>query len=70
MEASTISSKYQVVIPKKIRDRYNLKPGYKAVFLPFEGTLRLVSSPPREQARGIFRGIDTNVDRDEEVGVL
>jgi AbrB family looped-hinge helix DNA binding protein len=66
MEATTISSKYQVVIPKKIRERYNLKPGYKAVFIPFEGTLRLVFSPPVEQARGIFQGIDTTVDREEE----
>jgi AbrB family looped-hinge helix DNA binding protein len=70
MEASTISSKYQVVIPKKFRERYNLKPGYKVVFIPFEGTLRVVFSPPLEKARGMFPGIDTTVDRDEEVGVL
>jgi AbrB family looped-hinge helix DNA binding protein len=66
MEATTISSKYQVVIPKKIRERYNLKPGYKVVFIPFEGTLRVVFSPPLEKARGMFPGIDTTVDRDEE----
>ena len=42
MEATTISSKFQVVIPLKIRERYNLKPGYKVVFIPFEGTLRIV----------------------------
>jgi len=66
MEATTISSKYQVVIPRNIRERYNLKPGYKVVFIPFENTLRIVFAPPIEQARGLFPGIDTSVDREEE----
>jgi AbrB family looped-hinge helix DNA binding protein len=66
MEATTISSKFQVVIPLKIRERYNLKPGYKVVFIPFEDTLRLVFAPPTEQARGMFPEIDTSVDREEE----
>jgi AbrB family looped-hinge helix DNA binding protein len=66
MEATTISSKFQVVIPLKIRERYNLKPGYKVVFIPFEDTLRIVFAPPTEQARGMFPEIDTSVDREEE----
>jgi len=66
MEATKISSKYQVVIPQKIRERYKLKPGYKVVFIPFENTLRVVFAPPIEQARGMFPGIDTSVDREEE----
>jgi len=66
MEATTISSKFQVVIPRIIREQYNLKPGYKVVFIPFENTLRVVFAPPIEQARGMFPGIDTSVERDEE----
>jgi AbrB family looped-hinge helix DNA binding protein len=65
MEVSTISSKFQVVIPRNIRERYNIKPGYKVVFIPFENTLRLVFAPPIEQARGMFPGIDTSVEREE-----
>jgi AbrB family looped-hinge helix DNA binding protein len=65
MEATTISSKFQVVIPLKIRERYNLKPGYKVVFIPFENTLRIVFAPPIEQARGMYPDIDTSVDREE-----
>ena len=34
MEAVTISSKYQVVIPKEVRKQFNLKPGQKIVFVP------------------------------------
>jgi AbrB family looped-hinge helix DNA binding protein len=66
MEAAKVTSKFQVVIPRNIRERYNVKPGYKVVFIPFENTLRLVFAPPIEQARGMFPGIDTSVEREEE----
>jgi AbrB family looped-hinge helix DNA binding protein len=66
MEATTISTKFQVVIPLKIRQRYNLRPGDKVVFIPLEDTLRLVFAPPMEEARGMFPGIDTSVDREDE----
>jgi AbrB family looped-hinge helix DNA binding protein len=66
MEATTISSKFQVVIPLKIRERYNSKPGYTMVFIPLENTLRVVFAPPGEHARGMFPEIDTSVDREEE----
>ena len=66
MEAATISSKYQVVIPRKIRERFGLKPGQKVVFIPHRRTLRVVIVPPIEDAYGFLEGIDTNVDRDEE----
>ncbi len=66
MEATTISSKFQVVIPRKIREQYHVKPGYKVVFIPFEKSLRLIFVPPIEEARGMFPGIDTSVEREEE----
>jgi AbrB family looped-hinge helix DNA binding protein len=65
MDAVTISTKYQIVIPRKIREQYDVKPGYKAVFIPFENTLRVIFVPPIEQARGIFPGLDTSVEREE-----
>jgi len=65
MDAATISSKYQLVIPRKIREQYNIKPGYKAVFITFEKDLHVVFVPPLDQARGMFPGIDTNVEREE-----
>ncbi|MFZ6029587.1 MAG: AbrB/MazE/SpoVT family DNA-binding domain-containing protein [Chloroflexota bacterium] len=66
MEATTISPKFQVVIPRKIREQYHVKPGYKAVFIPYEKSVRVLFVPPAEQSRGIYPGIDTNVDREEE----
>lgn len=66
MEATTISSKFQVVIPKKIRRQFNLQPGQKLVFIPYKNSLRVVVVPPIEQGLGFLEGIDTSVERDED----
>jgi AbrB family looped-hinge helix DNA binding protein len=66
MRATTISSKYQVVIPREIRERFDLKPGQKVVFIPYRKSLRVVIVPPIEEAYGFLEGIETDVERDEE----
>ena len=66
MHAATISSKYQVVIPREIRQQFGLKPGQKVVFIPYRKSLRVVIVPPIEEAYGFLEGIDTHVERDEE----
>ena len=66
MDTVTISSKYQVVIPRSIREQFNLKPGQKIVFIPYNNTLRVVIVPPIEEAQGIFEGIDTDPRREKE----
>ena len=65
MEAVTISSKYQVVIPREVRTQFNLKPGQKIMFIPYNGTLRVVLVPPIERARGMFKGMNVNNIREE-----
>ena len=66
MEITTLSSKYQVVIPKKIREQFHLKPGQKLVFIPYKNSLRLVIVPPIEEAYGFLEGLDTTVEREDE----
>jgi len=65
MNTVTISSKYQVVIPRTIREQFNLKPGQKLLFIAYNNTLRVVIVPPIEDAEGIFEGIDTDPQRDK-----
>ena len=65
MEAVTISSKYQVVIPREVRKQFNLKPGQKIMFIPYNGTLRVVVVPPIKKARGMLKGINTDNIRGE-----
>ncbi|MBS3976753.1 MAG: AbrB/MazE/SpoVT family DNA-binding domain-containing protein [Syntrophomonadaceae bacterium] len=66
MRAATISAKYQVVIPREIREQFALKPGQKVVFVPYKRTLRVVIVPSIEEAYGFVSGIDTTVERDEQ----
>ena len=70
MQPVTISSKYQVVIPRPIREQFNLKPGQKIAFIPYKNTLRIVIIPPIEAAQGIFPNIDTDPQREKEDRVL
>ena len=65
MEAVTISSKYQVVIPREIRSQFGLKPGQKLVFIPYNGTLRVVVASSLKDARGMFKRINTENIREE-----
>lgn len=65
MQAVTISSKYQVVIPREVRKQFNLKPGQKIMFIPYNGTLRVVIVPPIKKARGMLKGINTENIREE-----
>ncbi len=65
MHAATISSKFQVVIPREIRERFNLKAGQKIMFIPYNLTLRVVVVPPIEKARGLLKGLNTDVEREE-----
>ena len=65
MEAVTISSKYQVVIPREVRKQFNLKQGQKIMFIPYNGTLRVVVVPPIKKARGMLKGMSTENIREE-----
>jgi AbrB family looped-hinge helix DNA binding protein len=66
MEAlTTISTKYQIVIPRKVREQFNLKPGQKVMFIPYKNTIQLVIVPPIKEALGIFKGMNTDNIREE-----
>ena len=64
MTVVTISSRYQIVIPRDVRRQLALKPGQKVQALPFKGRVELIPLEPIEAARGFVRGIDTGVPRD------
>jgi len=62
---TTISSKYQIVIPRDVREQFNLKPGQKLMFIPYQKSMRLVVVPTIEEALGMFEGINTENIREE-----
>ena len=64
MTVVTISSRYQIVIPKDVRAQLELRPGQKVQAMAFKGRVELIPLEPIEVARGFVRGIDTEVRRD------
>ena len=66
METVTISPKFQIVIPKAIRDLLRLRPGQKIQAIAYEDRIELIPVRRAKDLRGFLRGIDTTVDRDED----
>ena len=66
MSVVTVSSKYQIVIPKEVRESVGIDAGQRMRVLPFgEGVIVLPVRPIREM-RGSLPGIDTDVPRDPD----
>jgi AbrB family looped-hinge helix DNA binding protein len=66
MSIVTISSRFQVVIPKDVRERLGLRPGQQVEAIPFKGRIELILLEPMESMRGFLKGIDTSVPREED----
>jgi AbrB family looped-hinge helix DNA binding protein len=64
METVTISPKYQVVIPKRLRRQLGLCPGQKVQAIAYENRIELVLLRPIRKMRGFLKGIHSSVDRD------
>ena len=66
MDAVTVSPKYQVVIPLKVRERMRVKPGQKMHVIAYDNMIVFIPVRPIKQSRGSLKGIDTRIERDEE----
>jgi AbrB family looped-hinge helix DNA binding protein len=66
MDTVTISPKYQVVIPKAIREKLNLSPGMKAHVLAYGDRIEFLPVRDAADLRGMLRGVDTSFERDRE----
>jgi AbrB family looped-hinge helix DNA binding protein len=64
MTTVTISPKFQVVIPKAIRDSLQLRPGQKVQAIAFENRIELIPIRSITEMRGVLAGLDTEITRD------
>ena len=64
--AVTISPKYQVVIPKEIREKLQLFPGQKVEAVAYNGRIELIPVRPIKEMRGFLKGLDTGVERESD----
>ena len=66
MTTITISPKFQIVIPKAIRDLLGLRPGQKVQAIAYEDRIELIPVRRMKEMRGFLRGIDTAVEREPD----
>lgn len=66
MPAVTVSSKYQIIIPREVREAMGIYPGQKIEILQYGGEIKLIPVRPVQELRGMAKGIDTTVHRDED----
>ena len=66
MNTVTVSPKYQVVIPEKIRQAMGIKPGQKFEVMEYEGCLEFVPVKNVKSLRGSLRGLDTKGLREKD----
>jgi AbrB family looped-hinge helix DNA binding protein len=66
MYTVTVSPKFQVVIPKAIRQSLNLQPGQKVQAILYDNRIELIPIKPMPAMRGFLKGIDTTVEREAD----
>jgi len=66
MKTVTISPKFQVVIPRAVRQSLGIKPGQKVQVMVYENRIELIPLKPIKKMRGFLKGLDTSVPREPD----
>lgn len=66
MQTVFVSPKFQVVIPRAIREALNIQPGQQVQVIQYEDRIELIPVRPVREMRGFLRGIDTTVEREAD----
>ena len=66
MQTVTVSPKYQVVIPKSVREKLQLRPGQKMQVIEYIGRIEFIPERDIAELRGFLKGINTEFEREED----
>ena len=66
MDTVTLSPKYQVVIPLRVRESLRLRPGERFQVINYDGRVELIPVKKMRDTRGCVRGMDTRIVRDDD----
>ncbi len=66
MKFVTVSPKFQVVIPKEVRESMGIVSGQKIQVLTYHNRIELIPIKPMKKMKGFLKGIDTEVERDDD----
>ncbi len=66
MQLVTVSPKYQIVIPKTVREALKLRPGQKMQIVGYAGRIELIPERDIKELRGFLKGINTEFKREAD----
>ena len=66
MQTVTVSPKFQVVIPRPIRESLHVRPGQKMQVVEYEGRIEFIPERDITELRGFLKGINTEFEREED----
>ncbi len=66
MNTTTLSPKFQVMIPKKVREEMKLKAGAKFVVFSYDDRVMMVPEKSAKDIRGIAKGVDLDFEREPD----
>ncbi len=66
MSPVTVSSKFQIVIPREIRESMKITPGQQMQVFELDGRIEVVPVRPVHALRGRFKGMNTTIERDKD----
>ena len=66
MTTVTISPKFQVVIPKIVRETMRLNSGMKLEVVSYDNRIELIPIKPIRELRGALSGINTTIKREKD----
>jgi AbrB family looped-hinge helix DNA binding protein len=62
----TVSPKFQVIIPRQVREALGIRPGHKVQVVPYEDRIELIPVKPIQEMRSFLAGIDTTIEREPD----
>ena len=66
MEIVTVSPKFQVVIPRRVRESLGIQAGQKMQVILYQERIELIPFKSEREMRGFLKGIDTTVEREPD----
>jgi len=66
MDAVKLSPKYQVVIPRRVRERMGLRAGITLQVISFDDRIELIPIRPMREMKGFLKGLDRSFERERD----
>jgi len=66
VETVIVSPKFQVVIPRAVREPLSIRPGQKVQVIRYGDRIELILLRPAKKMRGFLKGMDTTVERETD----